>query len=147
MNKQPTYKYILSDGGKRDSGYWTEQNDCTVRALAHFLTIPYPLAHTMLALAGRRMGKGFDLYHWLEQRQTHLHIARLEALEFRRGKFRPYTLGNFLRTQKQGVYLLGNRTHCYCVKDGVLIDSWFPGEKTRVQHVFVLQQSKGETRQ
>jgi hypothetical protein len=51
--------FAYSDGGRRISGRPGETRDCTVRALALALDIPYDIAHAGLAKLGRKPRHGF----------------------------------------------------------------------------------------
>ena len=108
---------IITDGGKREAGIY-DAMDCTVRALAIALDIPYYQAHKLMReRAGRKNWKGTGASEV---------VAALKdiGLEFNavQGSFYRWSLSH-----KQGTYYVMMRKrrklgHAIAIKDGVIYD-------------------------
>ena len=67
-------KLSISDGGKGEN-FSSENKDCTVRTLVHFLDVTYEEAHKQLQRSGRKQGKSLQnlsSYRVLEDYQISL---------------------------------------------------------------------------
>jgi hypothetical protein len=95
--------------------------DCTVRAIAKALDIPWEEAYALLAATG------FSLHDmpssnavWgtvLAHRSYQRHIIPNSCPDC-------YTIGDFAADHPRGVYVAGTGRHVACIIDGVILDSW-----------------------
>lgn len=106
----------------------TERRDCSVRALAIALGIPYREAHESFRIAGRRHGEGTPLVisAWVHKRHG------METMR----PFRP-TLAQFLRENPKGRFVVHRRGHAFAIIDGVVHD-WErgTGARSRIQNAW-----------
>lgn len=93
-----------------------ESRDCSVRALAHCLNIPYGEAHAKLAALGRKNRHGFSFKKWANSLDT-LGLEMKPELSCR-------TLAKTLPAMATGRYLCRVSGHFFAVIDGVVTDSW-----------------------
>lgn len=109
--------YVRSDAGRSASRRPHQKNDCTVRALALSLGLPYDDAYDRLKEAGRRCGGRFDMGRWLDAQPWASKIPfpavkgqpRMNPVEFRRR----YPVGTFVCKVAK---------HVFVVIDGVVMD-------------------------
>lgn len=101
-----------------DSLSMKEDNDCTVKALAIALDVPYKLAHRHLQLhCGRRQGKGVVSRKVIPQ-----------SLKNTPYKVGPYTnenrvsLSRFCKNHPKGRFYVAISGHAVAVVDGVVYD-------------------------
>jgi len=59
-------KFIETDSGRISSGYASENNDCTVRALAEVTGASYNQSHRFWGELGRKLGRG-SYMKWLDE--------------------------------------------------------------------------------
>jgi len=58
---------VIDDAGRSASRHPQEQNDCSVRAIAKCLGIPYDKAYSMLVRQGREQDKPFRIVGYLKR--------------------------------------------------------------------------------
>jgi hypothetical protein len=137
-----------STGAKR---FEDETNDCTVRALANVLGMPYRLAHKIMAAAGRKPKQGmmFDQWHpvceRLGLRLVSIHGttngAKYIKHKIKTARVEPgITLANLLPRLQQGRYMLKYRGHVLAVVDGKVLDYGDNPAKTKIQAIYKLDQ-------
>lgn len=104
-------KIELMDGGKKEQGYADERRDCTVRATAIALGIPYQEAHEKLAKLGRKNNHGFKY--------------SLAATSFN-FELRPdlccRTIAKILPEMQQGRFVVRVNHHVFAVINGTIYD-------------------------
>lgn len=130
-------KLTVTDGGKAQSEFHNETNDCGVRALAIGANISYGDAHDMLQERGRRNRKGTKL-PWL--------VSALESLssvgvKFERpDRYKGATLTTFLNNNKTGRFILITNRHGLAVIDGIVHDTGIiSGPRCRLRNIFKIE--------
>jgi len=114
-------QYRYSDGGKEESSYKYETLDCVVRAYAIAYDCPYYKAHELIASFGRK--------------DRHRFNARSEfmpALNLVHTLMPHCTVNTFVSENISGIYLVRIKGHIFCVKNGIIFDSYFDYGKSRV---------------
>jgi len=103
-----------------------ERKDCTVRATALVLGIPYPAAHNLLASVGRKDRHGLDFGRYADK-------LGFEALpELTGGGLRAV----LLRLDPAKNYLLTLTGHAMAVVRGVIVDNVLTRKNRRVRMVY-----------
>jgi hypothetical protein len=106
----------IQDAGRAESGIKKEKSDCTVRAIATGMEIPYREAHQTLKALGRRNGSGTVVHRgWLDK---HPYATRMTVTG-------GYTLRQLLEDHPTGTFLVSVPRHILTVVDGVIYDSHF----------------------
>lgn len=130
-----------------------ENSDCTVIALSIVLAIPYDVAHSMLADAGRRNRRGFGLLSWLRVRRevnhcgykvTTVSCGRLQdaALRLARPWAASYTYPTLAQVQRdfpKGRFIVRKARHVFAMIDGVIHDSC--GPRTRITDIALFERT------
>lgn len=78
------YPLVITDAGRSTSKRPRQRDDCTVRAVAIALDLSYDDAYELLASAGRKCGKRFQLDDWLKFQP----FARRESFPAAKGERR-----------------------------------------------------------
>lgn len=112
------YAYVETDAGREHSKRPRQKDDCTVRAIAIALTLPYDTAYDMLADAGRKCSKRFHLDEWLKE-QTFAHRIAFPAVKGER-RMNP---AKFCVTYPRGRFICKVAKHVFAVVDGVVNDT------------------------
>lgn len=122
----------IKSEGKGVERFDNESNDCTVRALANAVAIPYPLAHRLLAKAGRKTGRGLSVRDWypvykrfgIELQSIHgsSRGARFLANYFCQQQREGITLERLLPRLQNGRYVVHVSGHVFAVVDGKVLD-------------------------
>ena len=114
-----------------DGRHVTEARDCTVRALAHVLDMPYSEAHATMAAFGRKPRKGVP-------RMDVIRAYASKGLIYIRRDDRP-TLAQFMRTDgaMHKRVVISMRGHVFAIIDGTQLDLGKCGPRTRVQGYYV----------
>ncbi len=103
----------ITDAGRADS-IGKERDDCTVRALALCLDIPYMDAYVKMALLGRKKNKGFPF-----------RLPNLGSLA-KKFEIRPdlscRMLGKALPEMQSGRFIVRIRRHVFAVINGEILD-------------------------
>jgi hypothetical protein len=115
---QSPYPWTRNDAGRRTSTRSKQKNDCTVRAIALARNMPYDEAYDMLAEAGRKCAKGFDIMTWLDQHEWATKIP----FPAKKGESRMNPV-EFAKQFPNGTYICRVAKHVYCVVDGVVFDT------------------------
>ena len=105
-----------------------ETRDCSVRALAHCLNVPYATAHAMLAEIGRKDRHGLKFKAFARG------LERL-GLE-QRPDMACMTLAKALPKMTSGRFLCRVARHFFTVVDGVVFDTWEQKPGRRLQMVY-----------
>lgn len=114
-----SYPAILTDAGRAVSKRPRQRDDCTVRAVALARDITYDDAYDLLATAGRKCAKGFDLPTWLN------HQPWATKISFPAIKGSPrMNPAAFVRQYPTGRYICRVAKHVFTVLDGVLYDAF-----------------------
>jgi hypothetical protein len=112
-----SYPFINDDGGRSKSRRTKQTNDCTVRALAIALNIPYDCAYDTLAGEGRKCEKGFHLQKWLNKQ------AWAEKIAFQAIAGQPrMNPAHFCGEYVNGRYICRVAKHVFAVVDGTVHD-------------------------
>ena len=114
-----SYPWIIHDAGRAQSKRPRQKVDCTVRAVALALAIPYDEAYDRLATAGRKCSQRFDLAKWLNAQPCVSKIAFPAAKGQRR--MNPQV---FCETYRSRRYICRVAKHVFAVIDGVVYDTF-----------------------
>ena len=127
--------FTQHDGGRAGSRRPRQRQDCSVRALAIALAIPYDSAYDMLKSAGRRSGASFALGRWLPGSGIPCTHHTYPAI-----KGRPrMTLAEFSRTDGRcGDWVVHCAKHFVAVRDGIVFDDSPPRFEACVYNTFLL---------
>jgi hypothetical protein len=120
----------ITDGGRRSSGFVSEKSDCTVRALACALDIPYNEAHAVAKRAGRKRGRRF---------RTHLMLNQAVRDGILHTKLYPspgLTLNRAVEQHPRGRFIIRIRNHVLALVDGVIHDMYLSGARCRVRDIW-----------
>lgn len=135
------FKFIDTDGG-RALTHKGERRDCTVRALATCLDMPYTLAHTILERAGRRPQKG----HYFVPPRLPILAEKFQPMEQLSGR----TVAAALREVPPGRYVFKVARHVFTViKDEArpewpeVLDTFEPKPRQRLVMVYRKLDSRG----
>lgn len=108
-------------------------DDCVVRAITKALNIDWETAYALLANNGFLMG---DLMN-----SNLVWGSVLRQYGFKRSSIPNtcpdcYTISDFCKDHKKGIYVLGTGTHAVTVIDGNYYDSWDSGNEVPVYYWF-----------
>jgi hypothetical protein len=127
-----------------------EENDCTVRALANALGMPYKLAHGILARAGRKPKHGMVVTDWqpvyerlgikLQSVHGNTKGARFVSHKYNIERKAGITLERLLPSLQQGRYIIKIRGHVLAVVNGKVLDYGYNAAGSRVAAVYKLEQ-------
>jgi hypothetical protein len=114
-----------------DGRHVTEARDCTVRALAHVLDMPYSEAHATMASFGRKPRRGVP-------RMDVVRAYASKGLTYIRRSDRP-TLAQFMREDgaKHDRLVVNQTGHVFAIINGPQLDTAKCGPRTRVQGYYV----------
>lgn len=114
-----------------DGRHPTEARDCTVRALAHVLDMPYSEAHSTMAAFGRKPRKGVP-------RADVIRAYQSKGLTYIQRNDRP-TLAQFMRTDGAGLkrVVINKTGHVFAIINGTQLDTAKCGPRTRVHGYYV----------
>lgn len=118
--------YRCTDAGRKAAGFLRERRDCTVRATAVALDIPYAEAHAKMKALGRRDCRGVP------------YEAYISGLGMQRvADWKPRTtLYKALGSLKSGRYVARMRGHVFAVVDGIVHDTATPRPGSRILAVY-----------
>jgi hypothetical protein len=133
-----------TDAGRSKSKRPKQSRDCAVRSLATALLMNYDAAYTVLAKAGRKCNRGFDIEAWARKTTCNgfrighgrmgpddvLHTKfywRLQKMPWTKdhhetGKAKRYRISDFLRDNPHGTFIVSTAKHVFAVVDGVVHD-------------------------
>lgn len=117
--------------------------DCTVRALCVVLRIDWDSAHKLLSDTARSMGMMMD--------DPDVIRAILRRRGFRRDAIPDtcpdcYTIADFARDHKRGVYVVATGTHIVAIVNGDWYDSWNSGDEVPVYFWHKAEKQEGQTK-
>lgn len=129
--------FVTNDAGRSKSKRPKQQNDCTVRAFALVMGIPYDTSYDLLRAAGRKASRAFDIEKYCrshtydqptEGRRWYFHLEKMGLYKGQRygrattkGATR-YRLMDFLKDNPTGQFMVGTAGHIFAVLDGVVHD-------------------------
>jgi hypothetical protein len=115
-------EYKLNDpSGGNDS------NDCAVRALSNATNIPYWQAYDLIKWLGRK--RFHSTKNWMIFEAVKI-LGMIPARPIKRS----ISLAKFVKAFPLGSYYVHSRNHAWCVKNGIVFDSWKVGSKTRIKY-------------
>jgi hypothetical protein len=104
----------------------TERADCTVRAIATCMNIPYEVAHEIMRNKGRK-----------DRCRTHFRLPIIQDLGFDdRAELSCMTVERSLKGMNHGRFIVSVRGHVFAVVNGVVYDQSPPPKKQRVEMVY-----------
>lgn len=112
-----SYPWLASDAGRSASKRPKQKNDCTVRALATVMGLPYDEAYDILAEAGRKCSRGFAFPKWINAQPW----AKKHSFPAVKGQ-RRMNPATFAQQFPRGRFICQVAKHVFAVVDGVLID-------------------------
>jgi len=115
-----SYPLRIWDAGRSTSRRPKQKDDCTVRALVAAWGDPYDHVYDLLAAAGRKCGRGFNISVWLNARPTLFTKIPFPAVKGQR-RMNPVT---FVQQYPTGTYICQVAKHVFAVVDGVVIDTF-----------------------
>lgn len=139
-----------TDGGRQSSGFTEEQKDCTVRALAIAVDIPYKDAHLYMAARGRREGHGVHstpIYNGYNQGGKMLKPTKIGTKfvydsvkdTYVKTYIGPHTVGQFLaQADPAKRYIVLVDGHVFAVVGGKMLDSAYNGMRRHVQQYWTV---------
>lgn len=103
--------------------------DCAVRAISVALGVDWETAYALLAANGFSMGDVLN--------SNSVTGATLRQYGFKRANIPNecpdcFSVSDFARNNKRGVFMLGTGNHVVTVRDGNYIDSWDSGDEVPV---------------
>lgn len=107
-----------------------DRADCTVRATATVLGIPYAEAHAKLKALGRKNRRGFNLFSPECQKALGLKMRHAGGLP----------VGAMLPELKQGRFIVYVSHHVFAVVDGKVFDHAVPNERKNIVSVYEVNQ-------
>lgn len=113
------YPWIHTDGGRSGSRRPRQKQDCTVRAIAIALVVPYDVAYDMIKDAGRKASRRFRLSDWLDTREWAARIP-FPAIKGER-RMNPAV---FVERFPTGTFICKVARHVFAVIDGVVFDEF-----------------------
>ncbi len=119
-------KLLIGDGGKSQSKFPTERNDCTVRALVYYLDKPYDQIHNS-ASKYRNNGKTMPYnYTQLLFEENGLYIEFL---------YPRLTVNQFIKRNPNKNCIIRINRHVFTFKNGMIYDSGKPGLKSKIDYI------------
>lgn len=95
--------------------------DCAVRAISKALDVDWEAAYMMLTVQGyimNDMPNSNAVWGSLLKRNGFARHAIPNTCP------ECYTMADFARDHKNGLYVVGTGNHVVCIKDGIIYDSW-----------------------
>lgn len=115
-------KLHTTDSGRSESiDFCFERNDCTVRALANVLNLPYAEAWSALRDAGRTAGKGVHMHKAIPKLKAQGYVW--QPVIGPEAGYRGMRVENFARCFPRGKYYCLIRGHAFAFIDGVKYDT------------------------
>ena len=134
---------VITDGGKKASGFSQESKDCTVRALSICCAVSYEEAHAALASEGRRTARPCTTSVLLRAVNKFKHAEPLTVPRELKNIYLPdgfyvqrwlgCNIKTFVQNLGPGRYLISIKKHVFAVIDGVIYDSFKQHAGARVQ--------------
>jgi hypothetical protein len=161
MNKRAPFKHVSSHELRAKGGHPEESRDCSVRALATAVGLPYETAHAVMAAAGRSPRKPWwterglkvlaevgaikfsevKLIDWSGRSESTalFRSFELDKGEFSRRRFKAVTIGGLLKRLPAGRYVCHTRDHAFALIDGVVHDGRAPGLNTAIEQCWRIE--------
>lgn len=136
---------VINTTKMRGRAAYDERNDCTVRAVASALSLPYADVHYKAVLAGRVRRKGF----WPELILKHFTTDFTKTSMYDKNRIKcgnsplssAYpTLAQIMPLLQSGRYILETNNHAFAVVDGVIHDASRYRAKCRIQNIFEIKE-------
>lgn len=126
-NLPPTVPFDCTDGGRLDSGFASESNDCTVRALAVATDSSYAEAHAWLRQRGRKMRHGCHFKMIMRVNPVCLGFEmKRESIVRSKGVRTAIERNPQLAV---GTWIIHSTQHVAVLRDGKLLDSFDSSRK------------------
>ena len=117
-----------------------DDNNCTVLALKSVTGWPEKECQTILADAGRRINRGFDITGFLSKCKGKIEDVKFNKVRnlYTRSKD-IRTLKNFAIHNKEGVYYVVTNSHALAIINGIIVDNLTgsqAGERREIKHAW-----------
>ena len=112
---------------RRSAFHPKEKNDCTVRATAACIGMPYEDVHKRMADLGRKNGKGF-IFRYSNGLED-FHLDTVPHLSCKR-------LSSILPELQKGRFIVKISRHVFAVIDGIIVDLKKPNPNCIVKMVY-----------
>lgn len=125
-----------------------ENNSCTVIALAAATGMPYARAHELCAAKGRKPRQGFHLgrligEYWAAPVELEGHrFTRLQVEApdgGRSGRYRRVTLGQFVKANPVGTFIVTRPGHAFVIYDGMVCDHTAYTARTSITKAWMVE--------
>ncbi len=125
------YPFEQTDGGRSLSIVPTQDKDCVVRALSLAFDKNYSETYELLKKAGRKDNKGMVFIQFVEKK-LHKKLFGKELLEI------PckLTVAKLMSGIGSGIFLARKRGHIFCIRNGVVLDTFAVGDKARIINLY-----------
>lgn len=110
-------RFVLDDAGRSVSSHPKERNDCSVRAIAKCLGLPYDKVYSMLLRAGREPDSAFRISPYL--RRNRRFDSRQHKIQY---GYRVVKLHEFAADNPSGSYVVLVNRHVTACVDGTIYD-------------------------
>jgi hypothetical protein len=134
--------FVETDGGRKESGFGSEDYDCTVRALAHVSGLTYADCHRTAELAGRLYGCKSSMQRIINQAAAEgkIQVVRTHKYKtfFGQSALTCPTVAQWLKMPEncEGKFIVRWHGHVFAVINGVIFDSYPPRMGKRVMFVW-----------
>lgn len=127
VNKIMIIPLIYNDGGRSNSSFQNEHNDCAVRSLAIAFDLKYDHAHKLLQDFGRKTRhKTYNAEFFF---QFKLQCLFPNKTEF---SFCHIVLSKFVKQFPIGTFIVHKQGHLFTIKNGIIHDIFPNGGKSRI---------------
>ena len=126
---------VIDDAGRSASRHPQERNDCSVRAIAKCLGIPYNKAYSMLLRSGREPDKSFHVVGYLKRNR------KFDGAQHKiKYGYRIVKLHQFVEDHPEGSYVVLVNRHVTACIDGIIYDDHTLAPYRRVYASWKLKQ-------
>lgn len=133
-------RLVIDDAGRSSSRHPHEQNDCSVRAIAKCMGIPYNKAYSMLVRQGREQDKPFHVVAYLKRHR------KFDGAQHKvKYGYRIIKLHQFAEDNPEGSYVVLVNRHVTACIDGIIYDDHTLAPYRRVYASWKLKQYKVAT--
>lgn len=133
-------RLVIDDAGKSVSRHPHEKNDCSVRAIAKCLGIPYDKAYSILVKQGRKQDRPFHVVPYLKR-----HCKFDGAQHKLQYNYKIVKLHQFAEDNPEGSYVVLVNRHVTACIDGTIYDDHTLAPYRRVYTSWKLKQHKVAT--
>ena len=123
------YPFVKTDAGRSFSKRKKQKNDCTVRAVALVMAVPYDTAYDHLRDLGRDCSRGFSVPDFADDQPD------LKPLPVENGM----TLGKFLQEHPKGTHMVTIKGHVFGIVDGTVFDTFTISADTEIRQAWKVQ--------